>query len=155
MRRMLASRVADVITFLFFSSVAADDSIVLARSDIDYSVNEHGCHQFQGLASWNQEYVSSLCSDAVLTDKDTTASLCSQFADNVEYETSMKLAILNTMYGTTSIPAGGKCAYFCTHDPLNVDGNDAAGSKWKNTDKCSNVVVRATNKLVYENSYDE
>ena len=110
MRTMLASRAANILTVLVFSSVAAVDSNILACSDIDYSVNDHGCHQFQGLASWNQEYVSSLCSDAVLSDKDTTASLCSQFADNMEYETSMKLAILNTMYGTTSIPTGGKCA---------------------------------------------
>jgi len=113
------------------------------------------CHVFRGIASWTQEYVESICSDGGLTDKNTTAVLCSQHAGNVEYETSLKLAILNSMYGTSRIPPGGKCAHFCMYDPLNVQGPDAVTFKWSNVLKCWRVNVGSTSRLCNTYSVDE
>jgi hypothetical protein len=105
------------------------------------------CHVFQGIASWTPEYVEAICSDAGMTDKSTTAVLCSPHAGNVDYETSLKLAILNKMYGTNTIPLGGKCPYQCMYDPLHVKGSDAVNFRWSNAKQCWRVNVGSTSQL--------
>jgi len=107
------------------------------------------CYQFQDLASWNEDYVNSLCIHDGTTDKSTTATLCDPYSGNVEYENSLKLAILNTMYGTGPRPTLSYCGYYCMYDPLNIFGDAAIGFKWSNIHDCWNVVVGATNPLCY------
>jgi hypothetical protein len=106
-----------------------------------------GCHVFQGIASWTPEFVESICSDSGVTDKSTTAVLCPADAGNVDYETSLKLAILNSMYGTYTIPPGGSCGHFCMYDPLHVAGSDAVNFRWSNANQCWRVNVGATSQL--------
>jgi hypothetical protein len=123
-----------VLVVLLFQSVTSVNlerrrSNVLACSEIDYNVNSNGCYEFKGLGSWTQAYIEKLCGDGVNTDKNTTATLCSDYQSNEAYQISLKLAILNQMYGTTTVPAYGKCGYYCMYDPLHVDGDDAVGFK--------------------------
>jgi len=113
------------------------------------------CYQFQDVDSWNQEYVTSLCSDDGFTDKSTNATLCGDYLGNVDYETSLKLAILNTMYGTAPSPLYSTCGYYCMYDPLNIEGEAAVGFKWSNSQSCWNVLVGASNRLCYVTSYEE
>jgi hypothetical protein len=140
---------------LFFYYVIFVNALtnVQVCSDIEYALNENDCYQFQGLQSWTQSYVEKLCRDGVRTDKNTTATLCSAYADNEDYYTGLKLAILNTMYGTTTISV--TCGYFCMYDPLHVTGDDAVGFKWDNRNKCWTVVTGATNYLCYTLSAEE
>jgi len=114
-----------------------------------------GCHVYQGIASWTPEFVNSICSDSGLTDKSTTAVLCPPDAGNVDYETSLKLAILNAMHGTTTIPPGGECKHFCMYDPLHVEGADAVNFRWSNAKKCWRVNVGATSNLCNRVSFTE
>jgi len=113
------------------------------------------CHVFRGIASWTPEYVESICSDAGITDKSTTAVLCSEYAGNVDYETSLKLAILNSMHGTNTIPPGGECPHFCMYDPLHVHGPDAVAFRWSNANQCWRVYVGSTSQLCNYNSIQE
>jgi len=114
---------------------------------------EGNCYQFKDLASWNQEFVTSLCLDHGNTDKSMNATLCDAYAGNPDYEMSLKLAILNTMYGTGD--SSTECPYWCMYDPLRVVGNDAVGFKWHNSLACWNVLVGATNPLCYSRSWAE
>jgi len=111
------------------------------------------CNQFNGLDSWNEEFVSSLCTDDLSTDKSMSATLCDAYADNSDYEISMKLAIVNTMYGTG--PISSECGQNCMYDPLHVAGEDAIGFKWYETGRCWNVHVGSTNSLCYQKSVRE
>jgi len=113
---------------------------------------DNDCHQFVELDSWNEEFVSSLCSDDGVTDKSVDATLCWAYAGNIEYENGLKLAILNTMYGTTPIPPSGQCAHFCMYHPLRVTGADANGFKWSTSGGCWNVMWANSDPLCYENS---
>jgi len=114
---------------------------------------EDDCSQFVGLASWNEEYVNSLCINHGTTDKSANATLCAAYVGNVDYENSLKLAILNTMYGTG--PVVNNCGYYCMYDPLNIVGPAAVGFKWSNSKSCWNVLVGASNRLCYEFSIKE
>jgi len=111
---------------------------------------DEDCYQFRNLDSWNQEYVTSLCVNHGNTDKSITATLCDAYAGNVDYENSLKLAILNTMYGTT--PSTTMCPWYCMYDPLNIVGDTAVGFKWKNSHACWNVLIGGTNPLCYVQS---
>jgi len=111
------------------------------------------CFHFRGLAYWNQEYVTSLCVNDGLTDKSTSAVLCDAYVGNTVYEESLKLAILNTMYGTG--PSTFQCQQWCMYDPLSVTGEAAVGFRWKNNLGCWNVVVGATNRLCYTQAQGE
>jgi len=110
------------------------------------------CEKFHGIASWTQEFVDSICSEAGLTNKGSTAVLCSPDAGNVEYESSLKLAILNSMYGKS---ASAQCREWCMYDPLHLDGNDAVGFKWSGSGGCWRVIRGKTNNLCYKRAYAE
>jgi len=105
------------------------------------------CYQFQGLDSWNEEFVSSLCTDDT-TDKSVSATLCDAYAGNRDYENSLKLAILNTMYGTGTISS--ECGHHCMYDPLHIAGDDAIGFLWYERGGCWNVYVGKTNPQCHE-----
>jgi len=111
------------------------------------------CYQFTNLDSWNEEYVTSLCVNHGNTDKSTTATLCASWAGNIDYENSLKLAILNTMYGLG--PSSSQCPYWCMYDPLNIVGLTAVGFKWKNSQSCWNVLIGASNSLCYGKAVKE
>jgi len=137
MKKIIAS--LGVYALLVFSNVTALDS--------------EGCDPFHGLASW--EFVDRICSDAGLTNKGSTAVLCSPDAGNTEYESSFKLALLNSMYGTSAIPPGGRCPYWCMYDPLHLEGDDAVGFKWSGGGGCWSVIKGATNNLCYKRASSE
>jgi len=113
-----------------------------------------GCDQFQNLWSWaNPEYVTSLCTNDGLTDKSTSATLCAAWQGVADYEDSLKLAIVNSMYGTGA--GASQCKHWCMYDPLHIRGEDAVGFKWTNKNRCWNVVLGATNHLCYIKAIDE
>jgi len=114
---------------------------------------DHVCDHFQNLASWNQEYVTSLCTNDGLTDKSMSATLCAAWEGVSDYEDSLKLAIVNTMYGTGA--GASKCQHWCMYDPLHIGGDDAVGFKWTNKNRCWNVVLGAKNRLCYILAIDE
>jgi len=111
---------------------------------------DDSCYQFQDLDSWNHEYVTSLCNDHGNTDKSTSATLCDAYVGNLDYENSLKLAILNTMYGTEW--SASQCPQYCMYDPLNFL---SVGFKWNNNQACWNVLFGANNPLCYVNAWRE
>jgi len=112
------------------------------------------CHVFQGIASWTTEYLESICDDTGKTDKSTTAVLCSPHAGNMDYETSLKLAILNQMYGTETTTSGN-CQWWCMYDPLHVAGSDAVAFRWSNNQQCWKVLVGSTDFFCNDNGLSE
>jgi len=105
------------------------------------------CFQFYDETFWNEEFVPDLCLDHGLTDKGTSAQICSWQADNDDLVSSLKLAILNKMYGTNE--SSNFCGYWCMYDPLHIGGDDAVGFKWRNTQQCWMAITGATDRLCY------
>jgi len=126
-----------------------------ACSKIDNGVNQDGCKQFKNLQDWTESNLRSICKDSGRTDKHSSASVCEPYKGNEFYETSLKLAILNSMYGSTAIPQYGKCPWFCMYHPLYTDGPNAVGFKWSALKNCWRVLLGATNRLCYAHSYRE
>jgi len=126
-----------------------------ACSKIDNGVNQDGCKQFKNLQDWTESNLRSICKDSGRTDKHSSASVCEPYKGNEFYETSLKLAILNSMYGTTAIPQYGKCPWFCMYHPLYTDGPNAVGFKWSARKNCWGVLLGARNRLCYAHSYTE
>jgi len=126
-----------------------------ACSKIDNGVNQDGCKQFKNLQDWTESNLRSICKDSGRTDKHSSASVCEPYKGNEFYETSLKLAILNTMYGTTAIPQYGKCPWFCMYHPIYTHGSSAVGFKWSVFKNCWRVLLGAKNRLCYARSYKE
>jgi len=120
-------------------------------AEVDYGVDKVNCNEFYDETFWTEDFLSSICIRDGSTDKQTTATLCEEYADNAEYVRSMKLAIMNTFYGTGAINPL-VCGYWCMYDPLNVD---SVGFRWYNVDKCWRVLTGATNRLCYVTNADE
>jgi len=115
---------------------------------------EEDCYRFQDLDFWNQEYATSLCIDHGNMDKSMNATLCNAYVGIPYYEKSLKLAIVNTMYGHGPSASATKCPHWCMYDPLSIVGN-AVGFKWHNCLACWNVLVGASNPLRYIHSKAE
>ena len=79
-------------------------------NEIDYGLDVGDCIPFYDLMFWESEFLNKICYADGSTDKSIEAELCSSFADNDDYALSLKLAILNTMYGTADIQPDN-CAY--------------------------------------------
>jgi len=62
----------------------------------------------------------------------------------LNYVKSLKLTILNTMYGTGPKPE--HCRHWCMYDPLSLVGASGIGFKWNNSWRVITVVV---NNLCY------
>jgi hypothetical protein len=111
-------------------------------NNVDYNVeNEDGnCFVVKGLSAWNQEYLEYLCKDGGKTDKNSTATVCEVDGwtdeESLEYNNYLKLAILNQMYGTSTVPVGGVCKEYCMWEPFHVGGDDAIGFIWRNNKGC-------------------
>jgi len=82
------------------------------------------------------------------------ATLCNAYVGIPYYEKSLKLAIVNTMYGHGPSASATKCPHWCMYDPLSIVGN-AVGFKWHNCLACWNVLVGASNPLRYIHSKAE
>jgi len=154
MRNIIKSLGEYVLLLVIFSSVLAQRNFGSPLPTRNHSVNactfNRGCQALYSIAMWTPEFVTSICSDAGRTDKSTTAVLCRRYADNVKYETSLKLAILNSMYGTSNTLGSGKCHQHCMYDPLNIGGKKAVGFQWSIRNKCWNVIRGARDKLCYK-----
>jgi len=111
------------------------------------------CQEFQDISSWNQEYLTSLCTNDGLTDKSMDATLCDTWRGDPYYEESLKLAIVNTMYGTGG--TASHCPQWCMYDPFNTFGQNAVGFKWNNKDRCWNVVLGGDNNLCHVRAFLE
>merc|ERR1712060_189892 len=61
---------------------------------------------------------------------------------------SLRLALLNTMYGDSKIDPRN-CRYFCMYDPLNPTGEDGIGFKWSRQKDCWQVLRGLVNNLCY------
>jgi len=143
------------ICFTLLLNMTASLTPEQACSKIDNGVNEYGCKQFKNLDYWTESNLRSICQDSGFTDKHSNASVCEPYKDKEFYETSLKLAILNTMYGPRATPQYGKCPWFCMYHPIYVDGSSAVGFKWSVKNNCWRVLLGATNRLCYVHSYRE
>jgi len=123
-------------------------------AEVDYAVDEVNCHEFYDETFWTEDFLSSICSNDGSTDKQVTATLCVEYADNAEYVQSLKLAIMNTMYGRGVINPL-QCGSICMYDPLNLAGADAVGFRWSHVDECWRVLTGATDDLCYDAYVDE
>merc|ERR1719204_1478883 len=119
--------------------------------EIDFEGDVFNCKEFYDESFWTEEFTTSICSDDGKTDKGITAELCEDFADNEDYVKSLKLAILNTMYGTGNINPNF-CGYWCMYDPLNVYD---VGFRWYNAQTCWRVLTGASNNFCYVTHRDE
>merc|ERR1719397_120906 len=79
-------------------------------------------------------------------DKGITAKVCAGGTE--EHQRSLRLALLNTMYGIGPINPNS-CGYYCMYDPLNLEGSGGIGFKW--TQDCWLVLTGLDNKLCYKN----
>jgi hypothetical protein len=125
--------------------------------DVNYKVNDEGCQHFRGLGSWTEEFLDDLCSDTGVTNKGISATVCLSSAWTEEtaekYNNSLKLAILNQMYGSSSKVPNGECKYVCMWDPMHVYGDDLIGFIWT-SDGCWEVYT-AENPNLYCTKNDE
>jgi len=116
--------------------------------EVDYDHDSLlNCVPFLDEMFWNKEFLEKICQYSGDTDKSINAKLCPEYASDVNYNRSLKLAIMNTMYGTSPIQPDD-CTYYCMYDPLNLQSASAVAFRWRST--CWEVVTGESDTLCYK-----